>query len=217
MLADIPDNISDNDPELNKRMQSVFDKYYLDYKARFAGKTLIERIEGCSFTIPEIDIMLNDCIEEQNKKLNSFDLMTLSPNKRIKVKRYLTFLEAKKAINQPIPVKCVKSFPQYLMNLDNKNEQFAELLKPEFSGRGLKIRYMIEALREEYILPYTVSDLTLYNSLVEYIGTHIGTYNGIFNFKFDFDKKPNPHKVYKDRINKAHDRIRSILKTLAVR
>jgi hypothetical protein len=213
MLADIPDNISDHDPELNVRMQTVFDKYFIDYKARFAGKTLIERLEGCSFIDPEIELMQSDCIEEQSNKLTSFDLMTLPPTKRIKVKRYLTFLEAIKAkklkVSNPI-----KSFPQLLMNLFDKGEQFTEELRKEFCNeKGLKIRYMIEALKEQSILSDTVSDLSIYKSLSEYFGTGIGTYQSIFDFKFDYEN-PNFHKKHKDKINKAHGRIRSILEKL---
>lgn len=208
MLADIPDNISDNDPELNKRMQSIFDKYYLDYKARFAGKGLIERIEGCSFTVPEIDCMQNDCIEEQNSKLTSFDLMTLPPNKRIKVKRYLAFLEAKREVKQPISVKSVKSFPQYLMNLYNKNEQFAEELKKEFyPEKGLEIRYMIEALKKLFLLTYGDRERAdLYRSLDKYFNWNIGTKQGIF------DKKTAD--LPKDNIDSSLQRINSIMERL---
>ena len=106
-----------------------------------------------------------------------------------------------------------KSFPQYLMNVEDKGELLAEELKNEFTKKGLEIRYMIEALKNQKILKESLSDLELYKSMKEYFDNEIGAYSGIFTIKFDF-KTQGAHLKYKSNILKAEERIRRILEKL---
>lgn len=96
LIANIPVGVGDNDPILKERMQLTFDMYFNEYMAIVAGKTTIERIEGCSFTVPDIACMKNDYIDEQVNKLTRIDLMSFRPTHRIRIRRYLAFLNEMK-------------------------------------------------------------------------------------------------------------------------
>lgn len=98
LIANIPDNLNDNDSVLIKSMQDTFENYFNEYIAIIAGKTLIERIEGCSFTVPDIECMKTDFIDELILKLTRFDLMKLKSKDRIKIRRFLSFIEKQKNI-----------------------------------------------------------------------------------------------------------------------
>lgn len=95
LLADIPADRDDNDPMLTERMQHIFDQYFADYQARYAGMTLTQRIfEGGEFTVPDSQNMKPDCIEEMRRKLTSFDINDISNNvNRIRLRRMLAFLD----------------------------------------------------------------------------------------------------------------------------
>jgi len=101
-------------------------------------------------------------------------------------------------------IKREKSFVQFLINIpDNKRELFAEKLKEEFrTGKGLQIRYMIEALTNLKLLSYTVKQ-ELYDALKLYFNRDIGAKTGIF------DSHP-----FEEKIQIAELKINSILKAL---
>jgi hypothetical protein len=81
LLASIPDNISDNDPLLIERMQSVYDKWRDDFKTHFSGTDIsCLEIEG---------------LKELRHKLTEFPSMHHSRADRIKVNRLLQFLATK--------------------------------------------------------------------------------------------------------------------------
>ncbi len=183
LLSSIPEDMSDNDPELNNLMQAVFDKNFIDYKARFARKTITERLEGCSFNVPEISLMESDYIEEQQNKLTSFDLMTLPPDKRVKIRRYLAFLESKKDVKKQKTKKQEKSFPQFIINIsDEKKELFASLLRDEFKTEiGIEIRYMIEALKRLTLIAIGDRErASLHRSIEKYFKRDIGKRQAVF-------------------------------------
>ena len=202
LLSSIPEDMSDNDPELNNLMQSVFDKNFIDYKARFARKTITERLEGCSFNVPEINLMEKDYIKEQQNKLTSFDLMTLPPDKRVKIRRYLVFLESKKDVNKQKTKKQEKTFPQFILNIsDEKKELFASLLKDEFKTEiGLGIRYMIEALKRLNLIAIGDRErASLFRSIENYFQRDIADRRAVFPAKSVI--------ICNDNIDTAIDRI----------
>lgn len=100
MIANIPDNAADNDPTLRERMQFTYDNYFTEYKAIIAGKTSLERIKGGSCIVPEISCMESDYIDEQVNKLTRVTLMEFGTRDRIKIRRYLAFLNEKKSTNE---------------------------------------------------------------------------------------------------------------------
>lgn len=104
--------------------------------------------------------------------------------------------------------KIDKPFPEYLINLKDKRELFAENLRSEFStGKGLQIRYMIEALTRLNLL--TLADREragFYKSLQKYFNRDIGKIQGIFN-----KKESDLHKA---NIESALTRVNAILENL---
>ena len=92
LLASIPDNISDNNPALIELMQAAYDKEYEAFKRQFTGA--------------EIASLEYEYIKEQRNKLTDGDSMQHSRATRIKVGRYLKFLDTKeKAATGSVPAK----------------------------------------------------------------------------------------------------------------
>lgn len=88
LLCSIPDNISDNDPLLTEKIQTIYDTNLKDFKFQFSGT--------------DISCIENEYIKEQVYKLTEFDSMLHSRKDRIKVTRYLKFLEdQKRRISKP--------------------------------------------------------------------------------------------------------------------
>jgi hypothetical protein len=212
LLADIPANLDDNDPMLTEAMQRIFDKYFADHQARYAGMPIEQRVMGGGkFTVPDSRDMKQDCIEEMRKKLTSFDINDISNNvNRIRLRRMLAFLE-----NMP-NAKSQKSFMHYIIGIpDNHKHDFAVALRKEFANsHGLEIRYMIEGLIDLRIIQQPDNISKLYAAISDYFGGDIGTRQGIFGPKMPDDHIPGT-KSWKKSIESATNRIASVLKPFA--
>jgi len=108
-------------------------------------------------------------------------------------------------------IKSVKTFPNYLLHI--QNEKLAEGLRKQFStGKGKKIRIMIEALKQISPAVFTLSigdNNLLYNALKLYFNRDIGAYSGIFSSTFDTSKE-------KSSIDDAITKINHVLTTLTI-
>jgi hypothetical protein len=110
-------------------------------------------------------------------------------------------------------VKSPKTFPQFLIY--DKEEELAKKLKEKFyTEKGIKIRYMLEALQayEPKLLDIGHREcMAIYRALKLYFGRDIGAYNGIFNPDFKREDYPGiPNKDYET----VKQEIDSILKTM---
>lgn len=118
---------------------------------------------------------------------------------------YVSFL--KKQIEIGIsPDKKGRTFPEYFFPIpDDKKEWFADQLKKVFNtGKGLQIRYMIEALKELDLLTLEPGQFQkFYDTLKKYFDRDIGAKSGIF------DKKTND--LYGPDIKGAEKKIQSLL------
>lgn len=150
-------------------------------------------LDGTHINIPE-----PEAFDEQVIKV----LLKTTP------KRDLDRLERHFTKAKPRKTRKDKTFPQFLINLEGKEEEFASRLRAVFSGgRGRQIRYMIEALRELKLLTFGNREgESLYQSMVVYFNRAIGAKTGIFDPKYD--------ELGRDNIDAAIDRINSILKDL---
>lgn len=122
LLASVDPNneLDDNDSRLNEQMQAVFDIYFLDYKARVAGKSFEERVfDGCSFTSPDSKHLLSGCIKEMRVKLTAFPGSSIPVKYAFKIRRMLDFLN---------------SMEKSLENELNKSGMEETIIKSEYIG-----------------------------------------------------------------------------------
>lgn len=130
LLASIPDNISDNDPELIDKIQSIYNSWIDEYKTQFPGTD-----------ISSLDI---EAIKELKHKLTEFSPILLSRAERIKVNRLLKFLEEQeKSISKSLKPPKELTFEGLFRDKDN-----AKKVKEIFEIKGYTIDNKWQGLSE---------------------------------------------------------------------
>lgn len=156
-------------------------------------------LDGTHVSIPE-----PEAIDESVVKVL---LNKIKPSQRDldRLKRHFTKAKPRK-LREP---REVKTFPQFLINLKGREEEFADRLRTEFSTeRGIRIRHMLEALKKLTLIAFVNSDQApLYSGIKDYFNRDIGRKTGVFDMRDDVISKH-----YKKDIEAAVTRIQSILK-----
>jgi len=150
---------------------------------------------------------LNQKIEDEIISYQENDSENI--NNPIKLKLTPTIFETENTNTSNSDIKITKTFPEFLLHTEN--EKLAEGLKKQFStGKGKKIRIMLEALKQTSPKIFTLSigdNLTFYTALTEYFNRNIGSYTAIFQCDFDFNKD-------KPSIDDAIAKINHVISTL---
>jgi len=129
LLCSIPDNISDNDPLLIEKMQSIYNTNFKAFKFHFPGT--------------EISCMESEYIKKQIYKLTEFPLLH-SPTIQIKVTRYLQFLEdQEKRISKPAKTQKILTFDDLFRDKNN-----AKRVKDIFETHGYTVNNKWQGLSD---------------------------------------------------------------------
>lgn len=121
LFASIPDNISDNDPELIETNRFILKKWVDEYKAKFPGT--------------DISCLEIEAVRKLKHLLTEFDPMLHSDGERIKIIRFIKFLEEQeKSILKSVKPQKELTFEGLFKNRDN-----AKKVKEIFENKGYTI------------------------------------------------------------------------------